>query len=255
MIAAADLPLHEFRAVIDEPADRSIPEPGARCVFPGPGHHSLRSIHMCHMCSGRSRRCRRPSGVCKQVQYFDISSRFDGFLNNRREPVPVRRLLRKKSRVLERERLQMKRQRFFDGSRVLNGPLLRQIEEFPLSAAFAAAVIMCVRMLPRLSVTRLPDDLRVRPDQHILSPALELLAVRGVHHFIFLPSIGKIHFYPPSRQNPRMRFCRMRHLLVPAAPMLRSARPASAVVQTFLYRNLLSISSGTRRDLPVHPDV
>ena len=103
------------------------------------------------------------SGVGEQVQYFYRASRvFDLF----REPVPVGSLLRKESGMLKAEGFQIKSKTF-----VLNGPLLRQIEEFPFSAAFFAPVVVTVPVLPAgVGLGGVPDDLGVRTDQEIISP-------------------------------------------------------------------------------------
>ena len=44
-------------------------------------------------------------------------------------------------------------------------PLLWQVEEFPFAAAFFAAVVVTVHVLPATVLLRsIPDDLRIRAD-------------------------------------------------------------------------------------------
>ena len=58
---------------------------------------------------------------------------------------------------------------------VMNLPLMGQIKEFPFPAALFTAVIVPVWLLPiLLCLRRVPDDLRIRADQKIIPPALQL---------------------------------------------------------------------------------
>ena len=59
------------------------------------------------------------------------------------EPVPVCRLLREETGVLETEWLQVECELF-----VIYGPLLWQTEEFPFPAALIASVIVTVEFIP-----------------------------------------------------------------------------------------------------------
>ena len=57
-------------------------------------------------------------------------------------------------------------------------PLFREIEEFPFTAAFFTAVIVCVRMFPAFVCARcIPDHLRIRTNQDVLPPAFQLFSV------------------------------------------------------------------------------
>ena len=164
MIAAADLTLYEFYAVIDEPADRSVRQSGRSCIFLCPCNHSLRSIYMGNTCSC----CRGCEGsaacVSKKIQHFDRSSGISDLL---REPVPVCCLFRKKTGMFETKRLQVEC-KFF----IMNLPLFRETEEFPFSTAFLTAVIVTIHMFPAAFCLRsIPDYLRIRTDQSVLSPA------------------------------------------------------------------------------------
>ncbi|MCG4587583.1 hypothetical protein L0P56_19145, partial [Anaerosalibacter bizertensis] len=88
------------------------------------------------------------------------------------EPVPVHSLLREKSCMLEAERLQIKSKVL-----VMKLPLMRKIKELPLTAATAASVIMSVHMLPAtVFAGSIPDYLRVRTNQKIIPPALQLFS-------------------------------------------------------------------------------
>ena len=56
-------------------------------------------------------------------------------------------------------------------------PLLRQTEEFPFTAAFFAAVVMAVHVLPSLVDARgIPDHLGIRAHKDVVAPAFQLFA-------------------------------------------------------------------------------
>ena len=75
--------------------------------------------------------------------------------------------------MLKAEGLQIEREPF-----VSDGPLLGQIEKFPFAAAFAAAVVVSVHLLPAfVGPGRAPAHLGVRPDQQIISPALQFFTI------------------------------------------------------------------------------
>ena len=96
------------------------------------------------------------------------------------EPVPVHRLLREQTGMLEAEGLQMEGQRIrltggflLKRQGVMDRPLVRQPEELPFSAALGTSVVMTVLLLPALMIVgRLPDDLGIRTHQNIISPTL-----------------------------------------------------------------------------------
>lgn len=71
MIAAADLTLYEFYAVIDDPADRRIAQSGRTCIFLCPGDHALGGIYVCNARSGSGSGKRSTAGIGKEVQNFD----------------------------------------------------------------------------------------------------------------------------------------------------------------------------------------
>ncbi len=117
------------------------------------------------------------AGVSEQIQNFDgacgtpcIRRRGvlgNGILYNRRKPVPVRRLFRKQTGVLETERFKVEGQFF-----VPDTPFIRQVEKFPFAAAPGASVIMSVPFFPAgMFLWRIPDDLRVGPDEQVVPPA------------------------------------------------------------------------------------
>ena len=147
---------------------------------------------MCDACSCSCCSHGSSSGVGKQVQNLRLSSFRAGLLQDRREPVPVDRLLREKSGVLEAERLQHE-MTLLTVSGVGDHPFLGKGEEFPVSATAFAAVIMSVRTIPVMSLPGRPDYLRVGTDQTIFAPALQLLSAGGVQYFIIFPLIGKPH--------------------------------------------------------------
>ena len=111
--------------------------------------------------------CQRgPSGVGKKIEHFYGAS---GALDLFREPVPVGGLLREKTGVLEAEGLQIKGKRA-----VMNLPLFGKTEKLPFTAAFFAAVVVAVPVFPSsVFPRRIPDDLGIRTDQNIISPAFQ----------------------------------------------------------------------------------
>ena len=74
-----------------------------------------------------------------------------------------------------------------------NGPLLGQVKEFPLAAAFAAAVIMTVGLSPLSAFRCIPDDLGVRADQSVIPPSLQLFTAGCIQHLIVLPFVSDPH--------------------------------------------------------------
>ena len=114
-----------------------------------------------------------------------------GFLNDRREPVPVGSLFREQTGVLEAEWLQVERKAKV---MVLNRPLLRQVKKLPFAAAFVVAVVMAVHLLPAfIRFWCIPDDLWVRAYKNVLSPAFEFFAAAGIDDFIIFPIISSPH--------------------------------------------------------------
>ena len=131
------------------------------------GHSSSRS------CGGYS----GTAGVSEEVQYLHGSA---CLMDQTGEPVPVHRLLREQTGMLEAEGLQMEGQRIrltggflLKRQGVMDRPLVRQPEELPFSAALRTSVVMTVFLLPALMIVgRLPDDLGIRTDENIISPTL-----------------------------------------------------------------------------------
>ena len=76
----------------------------------------------------------------------------------------------------------------------MNLPLLWETEELPFTAALFAAVIMPVHLFPTaVLLRRIPDDLRIRTDQQIITPALQLFAFGSVQHFVVFPVVSNPH--------------------------------------------------------------
>ena len=145
---------------------------------------------MSDRCSLRQSSAGSAARVGEKIQDPDGSSRFPDELS---EPVPVGCLLRKEPGVLKTERLQVE-----DEIAVCDLPGLGQVEEFPAPAAFRAAVIVAVGILPAsVLFFCLPDDLRVRTNQDIVAPSLKLFSVRGIQYFIIFPAVGYPHICAP----------------------------------------------------------
>ena len=238
-IAAADLPLHKLRAVIHQPADRCVLEPRGLGIFLRPLHHALGGIHMRHLGTGCCRCQCSTAGIGKEVQHLHRPvdpgtappCRFRQ--NAVGKPVPVRRLLRKKSGMLKSKGLKMEGQGalthrklcklriyrrdravgipecrvqggaslFRTSQHIRDVPLLRKIKELPLTAALAGAVVMPIQPLPvRIPKRCLPDHLRIRPAQDIFPPTLELIAAAGINDLIVLPMVCYKHKAPIVRR-------------------------------------------------------
>ena len=173
VIAAADLALYKFSAVIHEPADRRIAQAGGCGIFLCPSDHALRGIDVCdsRACLG----CCKGGTACvgEEIQHLDRAA---GIFDFFREPVPVCGLLREKTGVLEAEGLELEGKLL-----VVDAPLLWKIKKLPLSATLLAAVIMAVRMLPAVLLSwRIPDDLRIRAHEQVIAPALQLFSTGGI---------------------------------------------------------------------------
>ena len=96
------------------------------------------------MCDSGSRLCCGTcctACVCEKVENLYIF--LWRVLYQLTEPVPVCRLLREETGVLETEWLQVECELF-----VIYGPLLWQTEEFPFSAPLVASVIVTVEFIP-----------------------------------------------------------------------------------------------------------
>ena len=62
----------------------------------------------------------------------------------------------------------------------------------PAAAARVGANIPGIRLFPvRMRFWRVPDDLRVRPDQQHITPTLQLFSAGRVNDFIVLPLVGQ----------------------------------------------------------------
>ena len=117
------------------------------------------------------------AGVSEEVQHLHGSA---CLMDQAGEPVPVHRLLREQTGMLEAEGLQMEGQRIsltggflLKRQGVMDRPFIRQMEELPFSAALGTSVVMTVLLLPALMIVgRLPDDLGIRTHQNIISPTL-----------------------------------------------------------------------------------
>ncbi|MPN39503.1 hypothetical protein SDC9_187031 [bioreactor metagenome] len=73
---------------------------------------------------------------------------------------------------------------------VADRPALGQLAaEVPVPAAFTAAAVQGVRLLPQLRPRLGPDNLRVWPGQQHIAPALQLVPVPGVQHLKILPLV------------------------------------------------------------------
>ena len=76
---------------------------------------------------------------------------------------------------------------------VMDAPVIGQIEKLPFSAALFAAVIMGVGLFPFFSPGGVPDDLRIRTDQPVLSPPLELFSPGSIDYFVIFPCVSNPH--------------------------------------------------------------
>ena len=73
--------------------------------------------------------------------------------------------------------------------------------KFPFASAFAAPVIITIPLFPaRMPLLRAPNHLGIRPDQEIISPALQLFSVRGVQNRVIFPVICSPHVILPTLQ-------------------------------------------------------
>ena len=181
-VASAQFALHEFAAVVDEPADRSIRKSRNSCIFFGPCDHPLGGVDMGDTCTRLSGRDRRASRISEEIEDLHFSAGGDGIFNNAAEPVPVDGLLGEESRVFEVEGFETEGEVL-----VPDRPFLREIEKLPLAAALAAAVVVRVGILPFPAARCLPDDLRVRTDELIAAPDLEFLPVGSIQYLIVFP--------------------------------------------------------------------
>ena len=141
---------------------------------------------MGNLCAGSSRCKSCTSCVGKKIQYFDRTSCIADLVT---KPVPVDCLLRKQSGMLEAEWFQVEGEMF-----IMEIPLLRKIKKLPFAAALFAAVIMCVHVFPAPAyLWGIPDNLRIRTDQGVFAPALQLFTTGSINYFVFFPVICNPH--------------------------------------------------------------
>ena len=189
-VAAADLAVDEFTAVVDKIADRRVRKAGEGGVLMVPGHHTPRGVDVGHRGARHRGRDGRPAGIGKEVEDADLTAPVLFFCgaDQTRKPVPVRGLFRKEPGVLKGERFQAEpvdiiavcgriRDSAESPGRVRDIPRLRQLADLPGAAAGILAVVDGVRTFPApVFLFGLPDDLRVRADKDIVSPALQTFA-------------------------------------------------------------------------------
>ena len=187
MITAPQFSFHEFFAIVHNVADKRRRKSAQSGIFFCLRDDSLCGIDMDDMRSGNSGGNGRATRVCKQIEHADGPA---GISDQSGKPIPVYRLFREKTGVLEAHRAQQKTQ-----FSVRYLPLLRQFIFDPTAAAGYGASVYAIRMLPRgMHGGTLPDDLRIRTDQDIIPPPFQTFAVRGVQQFIFFPLISNPHF-------------------------------------------------------------
>ena len=134
---------------------------------------------------------RRAAGIGKEIQNAD---RTPGAADGAIDKVPVGRLLREYTRVLEIHGLDIEGQ-----LTIVNLPALGQAVVRPVPAARGRAGIARVKLTPAAVILGgEPDDLRVGTHEEIFSPAFELFPVGGVEHLIILPLIGFPHRSDPQ---------------------------------------------------------
>ena len=188
VIATTDLTLHKFHTVVHQPADRCVRKSGSGSVFLRPVDHSFGSVYVGNLCTGSSGSQSCTACVGKKVQHFDRTACITDLVT---KPIPVDSLLWEKSGVFETERFQMESKIF-----VMEIPLLREVKEFPFTAAFFASVVVGVHVFPSTAYLRsVPDNLRIRTDQSIFTPAFQLFSTGSVNYFVFFPVICNPHIY------------------------------------------------------------
>ena len=206
-LAAADFPLDELLAVVDNPAYGRFPHAAGGGVLLCPGNHALCRIHVADFGAGLQTGNRGRAGIGKEVQHADGPARGTDLPHG---PVPVGCLFRKEARVLKVHRPDAEGQfPVGDLPAFGHGVLL------PAAPAALAADITGVAGMPVfIPARRIPDCLRVRTDQIHVAPAFELLAPRTVEQLIVSPVAGNPHILfvqSVSPLFPYQRLFRFRH--------------------------------------------
>ena len=139
------------------------------------------------------------TGISEQIQHFDRPSCISDLL---REPGPVSCLFREQTRVFKAKGLQIECELLSRRKFIINAPLLRQIKELPLPTTFCASVIMAVHFFPAsVLLLGIPDHLRIRTNQQIISPAFQLLSCGTVDNLVIFPLICNKHNPKPFLSN------------------------------------------------------
>ena len=204
----------------------ALPRPEGLGVLLCPSYHAFGGVHMRDGGSGLSGSQGSAACVCKKVKNLYRPSGCSDF---RAEPVPVGGLLGEKPGMLKAEGLQMKCKAI-----VANGPLIRKIKKFPLSASFTAAVIMTILFFPGgIRVGSVPYNLGIWPYQQVFSPSLQLLASGAVDDFIIVPFICKPHRLTSFPAPPGANFINLKYSPIPfglsiGQRILRAADPGAS---------------------------
>ena len=189
-LAAADLALDKLCTVVDDPAHGRVAKAADTRILTRPVDHALCRVHMADLRARRRTRDRRAAGISKKVQHADGTIRIFDFFARK---IPVDGLLGEKPRVLEVHGLDLEFKIL-----VAHDPALRQLILIPVSAAGGRAMIPSLCVAPAaIRTRRLPDRLRIRSHQNLLSPAFEFFSAAAVQQLIIFPTVRDPHTLSP----------------------------------------------------------
>ena len=192
LVAAADLPLHEFLAVVHDVADGGLGKTAKLGVLLGLGHDALGGVHVDHGGTRVGGGHGGTSRIGEEVEHLDLTVGVLGLglTDQAREPVPVGGLLGEQTRMLEAHGAQ-------DEAKIVTVPDLPLGGEIVLDPGTAACVgtaVHSVGLSPQGGGGAvLPDDLGIGADEDILPPPLQALSVGGVDELVVFPVIGYPH--------------------------------------------------------------
>ena len=169
LLFAAD----EFEAVVGDVADGCVDEAAEDGVFFAPFDHALGGVDVGDARAGFGGGTRGGPGVAEEIEDVDRAAGGAGGFDFGGKPLPVDGLLGKKPGVLERRRVNFKRQ----PERIVGElPMIGEgFAVLPFAAALFAAVVEAVPVFPVGAGGRAvagPDDLGIGADEVVGAPTL-----------------------------------------------------------------------------------
>ncbi len=178
LLPALQFSHHELLRVIEDPPDGIRRKLAKRLVVLRPPDRRFAGVDVRHAVPERREHHGRGAGVAEEIQDFPVLLA----VHRLRHPFPVGRLLRENAGVLEGREARVERHGFVgSGRRVLHRPESRHARAQVPPSFFPDRHEHGVRLLPLVfRQVPVPDDLRIRAGQPVLSPLLQTVPVARI---------------------------------------------------------------------------